>query len=59
MIDGVCPPVLSLIGMNNPTLLDVSDRSFSVSVETRTVDNLKEEILEKKSATFANIKEGQ
>jgi Crinkler effector protein N-terminal domain len=41
-------------------ILDVSDRSFSVSIEeTRTVDNLKEEILTKKSATFANIEADQ
>jgi hypothetical protein len=41
-------------------ILDVSDCSFSVSIEeTRTVDNLKEEILAKKSATFANIEANQ
>jgi hypothetical protein len=41
-------------------ILDVSDRSFSVSIEeTRTVDNLKEQILAKKSATFANIEADQ
>ena len=37
-------------------ILDVSDSSFSVSIdETQTVDDLKEAILKKKSATFANI----
>ena len=41
-------------------ILDVSDRPFSVSIEeARTVDNLKEEILAKKSATFANIEADQ
>ena len=41
-------------------ILDVSDQSFSVSIqETRTVDNLKEEIPAKKLAMFANIEADQ
>jgi hypothetical protein len=41
-------------------ILNVSDQSFSVSIEeTRTVDNLKEEILAKKSTMFANIEANQ
>jgi hypothetical protein len=41
-------------------ILDVSDRSFSVSIEeARTVDNLKKAIVKEKSATFANIEADQ
>jgi 2-keto-4-pentenoate hydratase/2-oxohepta-3-ene-1,7-dioic acid hydratase in catechol pathway len=37
-------------------ILDVSDRSFSISIDdTQTVDDLKEEILAKKSTTFASV----
>jgi hypothetical protein len=41
-------------------ILNVSDRSFSVSIEeTRTVDNLKKLIVKEKSTTFANIEADQ
>lgn len=41
-------------------ILDVSDRSFSVSIEeTQTVDNLKKVIVKEKSTTFANIEADQ
>jgi hypothetical protein len=60
--------LLQLTPMDNPQrtitlfcwILDVSDRPFSVSIEeARTVDDLKEAIVQKKSATFANIEADQ
>jgi len=37
-------------------ILDVSDRSFSVTIQTtRTVDQLKEEIVKKKPNAFVNV----
>jgi len=37
-------------------ILDVSDRSFSVSIEDdRTVDDLKEEIVKKNPRTFSDV----
>jgi hypothetical protein len=50
--------------MNNQTcsiklfcwILDVSDQSFSISIDdSQTVDDLKEAIIKTKSTTFANI----
>ena len=41
-------------------ILDVSDRSFSVSIDdTQTVDNLKKAIVKEKSNTLANIEADQ